>query len=296
MNYKYLFSTNLLLGILILFSHNSKAQDNLLDLLGDDQDKVHDTFATFKSTRIVNGHTVDFESEGELQLLIQHRFLPLSNGANKFWGLDGASMRIGLEYGLKDIWAIGFGRSPSFGTFDFYNKLKFLKQSRGTKEMPISAVLVSTIFYRSQDIETSAQLESKHRYIYTNQLLLARKFNKNFSLQVMPTYYHRNLIERNEGTENSFFILGLAARYKVSNRTALVIEYFNVFEHDLMKTHKNPISFGLEIETGGHVFQLHITNTKGMSDARYITSTVDNDLRFGFNISRVFQLKNNDDE
>jgi len=296
MNYKTITLKRILLLVTtLLLSSNLHAQDDLLDMLEDDDDEVHYTFATFKSARVVNAHTVDFEQKGELQFLIQHRFTELSVGPTRFWGLDRASLRLGFEYGITNRWAVGLGRSRDLSTYDFTNKVKLLRQSTGGKNMPISAVLVNTLSFRQADLLTDAKLENKHRFTYIHQLLVARKFGKRTSLQLMPTYYYRNLVEIGEGTQNKFFAMGFAGRLKVSKRTTIVAEYFAISEKDLLKTRENPYAIGVEIETGGHVFQLHFTNTTTMAEGQYFTKTLDQEWRFGFNVSRVFQLKKHKD-
>ena len=128
-----------------------------------------------------------------------------------------------------------------------------------------------------------------------HQLLLARKFTDEFSLQLSPTLIHKNLV-RTIDDDNNVLALGIGGRYKLTNRISLNAEYFYTYGSAVNSPleHKNPISIGLDIETGGHVFQIMISNSLGMIDTHYIVDNTGDwtkgDIHLGFNISRVFTI------
>lgn len=283
--------------ITFLFFNSLYAQDLLSELESSAESTTDYTFATFKSTRIVNAHSVDIEPEGELQFLISHRFGMLNSGGQQFWGLDQANIRLGLEYGVNNRWAVGLGRSSVNGGIDAYHKVKLLRQRSGKKNTPLSIVFLQGLVVGTRDFASADQsaYEFKHRVAYSHQLLIARKFNDKFSLQVMPSWLHQNLV-RTRDDENDIFALGAAFRYKITNRFTVTGEYFYINGDPIVSTEiYNPLSIGLEIETGGHVFQLHLSNSRGMTAYQYLPNTVgtwgEGNIHFGFNVSRVFTLK-----
>jgi hypothetical protein len=134
------------------------------------------------------------------------------------------------------------------------------------------------------------------RFYYTHQVLVARKFNDRLSLQLMPTLVHRNLVKTNED-KNDVFSLGAGGRFKLTKRVAFNVEYYYVPEGQISQDYSNCLAVGFDIETGGHVFQFHFTNSQDMSYKGFITETVNDSrgllssMRFGFNISRVFTIR-----
>ena len=137
----------------------------------------------------------------------------------------------------------------------------------------------------------------KHRLAFAQQLMIARKINKSLSLQVTPSYLHCNLIEPSQGP-NNIFALGAGSRIKLSKRISFNAEYFYLFisDNEIPDTEiYNPLSLGIDIETGGHLFQIILTNSVGMTENAFLGHTtgrwLDGDIHIGFNISRMFQLK-----
>ncbi|MDC3220095.1 DUF5777 family beta-barrel protein, partial [Saprospiraceae bacterium] len=174
-------------------------------------------------------------------------------------------------------------------------KYRFLRQSTGKKKMPITAALfassaIKTVKWQNPDRENYFS----SRMYYTYQLIVGRKFSKSFSLQLSPTVVHRNLVRTNL-EKNDVYSLGAATRIKLTKRMAINAEYIYVFENQLAPGYRNSFSLGLDIETGGHVFQLHFTNSTSMIEKGFITETVgdwaDGGVHFGFNVSRVFTLR-----
>ncbi len=269
---------------------NIFAQDNLESLLGSvNSDSL--VINTFKSTRIVNNHSVELFSPKKLDLRISHRFGLLNSGFYELFGLDQAKIRIGLEYGLVNNCMVGIGRSTFNKSYDGYLKYVFLKQSKGIKNQPFSLVYLSSF-----NLNTLRKSQSDYPFLgrlsYANQLMIASKISSQFSIQVMPTIIHWNMVENNN-QQNNIFILGTGFRYLITKSVSINSEYFYRFLHN-SSDYYNSFSIGLDIETGGHVFQLHITNSMGMDEASFMTRTYNSwssgGIHFGFNISREFNL------
>jgi|JI81BgreenRNA_FD_contig_21_9985337_length_972_multi_3_in_0_out_0_1 hypothetical protein len=288
---------SLLTVFLLTFSSFVSAQeDDLLSLLGEEETTDY-TNASFKTNRVINLHSLESTAEGVLDFKISHRFNPVNNGFYDIFGLDGANIRFGLDYGLSDVITIGVGRSSLQKTYDGFVKYKFLRQSTGKKTMPLTAALlltssINTLKWENPDRENYFS----SRLAYTTQLILGRKFSESFSLQLSPTMVHRNLVKTN-AEKNDVYALGVGSRLKLSKRVAINGEYIYVLPDQLSTDFYNSLSVGLDIETGGHVFQLHFSNSQSMVERGFITETGGqwnsalDGVRFGFNISRVFTLK-----
>ena len=266
------------------------AQNELESLLGPIQEESF-VINTFKSTRIVNNHSVEIFSPKQLDLRISHRFGRLNSGFYELFGLDQAKIRIGLEYGLMKNCMIGFGRSTFNKSYDGYFKYVLLKQRAGIKKNPISLVSLSSFSLNSLK-KNQPNYPFSGRFSYANQLMIASKINSQLSLQLMPTLIHWNMVESNDDL-NTIFVLGAGFRYLISKSISINSEYFyRVFHDDA--NYYNSFSIGLDIETGGHVFQLHLTNSMGMDEASFMTRTLNSwsegGIHFGFNISREFNL------
>ncbi len=270
------------------------AQD--IDLFAEkDTVKVKDiTTATFKSSRVVNGQSIENVGVGVLDFKILHRFGAINQGGYELFGIDQATMRMGLDYGLTNRFMFGIGRSTYQKQYDGFVKYKLLQQQSGLKEIPVGVSLVSTIIYKSLRSAPNAQyLEySTDKLSYAHQLLIARKFNDYFSLQITPTLVHYNLVETSS-LPNDFKSIGISMRQRISKRVNITGEYF--YRIDKLAGYHDPLTFGLDIETGGHVFQLHVTNATGMTERTFINETTGSwsgkDIRFGFNLVRAFTLK-----
>ncbi|MFC6999139.1 DUF5777 family beta-barrel protein [Rufibacter roseus] len=254
--------------------------------------------ATFKATRLINGHTVETNGAGELLFLISHRFGTLNSGAYHFFGLDQATIRLGLEYGISDDFTFGIGRSSLEKTYDGFLKYRVLQQQ--TMGMPFSITALTTIGVKTQEwFVPENNYKPAHRLTYTYQFLIARKFSERLSLQLAPTLLHRNLVETPTG-ENNIWAAGAGGRFKLTKRTSVNVEYFYLLPNTKSEQFHNSLSLGFDIETGGHVFQLMCTNSQGMVEKFFIPQNGGKwsrgDIYFGFNVSRVFQLKNKREE
>ncbi|MCC6725863.1 MAG: hypothetical protein IT258_15245 [Saprospiraceae bacterium] len=270
-------------------------QDDLLTLLGDDEPVTEYATAAFKANRVINLHSIESTAGGVLDVKISHRFGFVNGGIKELFGLDAASIRIGADYGISNRLTVGFGRSSYEKTLDGFLKFKFLRQSSGAKVMPITASVLAIAAMKTipwADPDRKNYMSS--RMYYTFQLLLGRKFSEQFSLQLSPTVLHRNLV-RTKTEKNDVLALGLAIRQKLTKRIAINAEYIYVLPDQLADGYKNSLSIGFDIETGGHVFQLHFTNSTSMIEKGFIGETIgdwrNGGVHFGFNVSRVFTVK-----
>jgi hypothetical protein len=288
-----------LLTLFCLISSPIFAQDDLMKMLENEtKDEKTFTTATFKATRLINGQTIETVGKNQLNFWISHRFGALNSGfIENFFGLDEARIRLGLEYGITDQLTVGIGRSSQEKMYDFYGKYKLLRQSNS---MPVTLTLYASNAIST--VETGTPLESGtvmrykdnlERMTYTGQILLARKFNERFSLQIMPTLLHFNKSETID-TPNQTVALGVGGRVKLSKRISVSGEYYANFNRPTNSNYHNSLALGFDIETGGHVFQLHFTNSRGMIERQFIAQTTkqwsDGGIFYGFNIARSFSL------
>lgn len=271
------------------------AQDDLLSLLGDDEPVTEYATAAFKANRVINLHSLESTAGGVLDIKISHRFGFVSGGVQELFGLDQASIRIGADYGITNRFTVGMGRSSYEKTYDGFLKYKFLRQSSGAKVMPITASFLATTAIKTIPwANPDRKNYPSSRMYYTFQLILGRKFSEGFSLQLSPTLLHRNLV-RTKAESNDVLAMGVAIRQKLTKRIAINAEYVYVLPDQLADGYRNSLSLGFDIETGGHVFQLHFTNSTSMIEKGYIGETIgdwrNGGVHFGFNVSRVFTLR-----
>lgn len=292
---KLLFRTGLLLFMVFAYT-NSKAQDeDLLKLLGKEKPKKEIVKNAFKSPRVINGHSMEFLRPGTMDLRILHRFGQLDMGYKNFFGLDQASMRLGFDFGIFKNLMVGIGRSTYRKELDGFIKYAPFLQSTGKGAFPVTIALVSGM---TMDGMPWADPERKNfftsRLAYYFQAIIGRKISEGISLQVVPTMVHRNLIQL-AADSNNIFSVGVGGRLRLSRRISFTCDYFYVLNPLTDNTYQNPLSVGFDIETGGHVFQLHFSNATGMNERAFITETTGKwgkgEVRFGFNLSRVFQIK-----
>ena len=281
-----------LLGIIFSPAFFVYSQDTpLLDEIQDAAKTTQKVTSIFKSTRVINAHSVEMLHKGNLDFRILHRFGFLNDGAKEFFGLDHAAMRMSFDYGISDNFTVGIGRSTLRKELDMFVKTRFLQQSTGQKNIPLSIVVAAGAMVWTEKSFAVAKPDFADRSAYYLQLLAGRKFNDKFSLQLSPILVHSNLPI--SGTEINIIGLGGGARYKFSRRMAFTIDYHHAM-NGLTNQNTNPLSVGVDIETGGHVFQLHFSNATGMNERAYLTETYGDffkgDIRFGFNLSRIFQV------
>jgi opacity protein-like surface antigen len=274
------------------------AQDDLMNILDKNTtNEINYTTATFKSTRVLNGHSIERMVKGQLDVRISHRFGTLNTGGYNFFGLDQSNIHLGLEYGILNWLMVGVGRSEYEKTFDGFAKFSILRQSSGAKNMPVSVSAVTSIALRTLKFPDQTRTNYfTSRLAYVAQILVARKISQGLSVQLTPSYLHRNLVAT-ELDPNDIFALGAGARLKLTKRISFNGEYYYITNPKTYLSQQiyNPLSLGFDIETGGHVFQLFFTNSLGMTEKQFIGATTGQwkkgDIHFGFNISRVFTLK-----
>ena len=271
----------------------------LLDLLEEEAAETEPaaefTTTTFFSTRVINGQSVENPFPGDLIFIISHHFGRLNQGAYEMWGLDRASVRFGFEYGVNERLALSVGRSTYEKTFDGYFKYKLLSQQTGLRDIPVTLSWFSGAYIKSMKWpQPDDALEFHHRLSYVNQIMIARKFSRDFSLQLTPAWVHKNLVTSRDDP-NDLFVMGVGGRLRITDWVTLNGEYFYRFNTPESFDSYNAFSVGFDIDTGGHIFQLHFTNTQPMFERGFLTETrgnwLDGDIYFGFNITRVFGLK-----
>jgi len=248
----------------------------------------------FLSTRIINGHSVKNLKKQLLEFRVSHRFGQVNEGVDQFFGLDHGTVHLSLEYGLKDWLEAGIGRSSFEKTVDGFIKAGLLRQSTGVRNMPVHISYLASTEWITLDDPSKTCFSSRLSFIH--QLLIAVKFNDKFSAQLSPTFIHRNVVP-NKLYKNDLLSLGAGARYKITKWVALTIEYFYLHRPDagsLPNRYYNPFSVGIDIDTGGHVFQIMLTNSQAMREGGFIGKTTgkwgDGGIHLGFNISRLFSF------
>ena len=285
------------LALLLLLSFGvSKvfAQDStdMLKQIEDDKPQKEKVYGAFKSSRVIMSQSIEMLKPGVMDFRILHRFGQISGGSYEFFGLDGpAVIRLGLDYGLTDNFSFGIGRSNHKKEVDGFLKFRPLQQATGPKTSPVSIVAVAGLTYAADTVSIPKGSRTSDRCANYWQILIGRKFSEALTLQLMSTLLHRNLVP--QGDHNDLFAEGIGGRVKLSKRISFNVDYYYVFNK--IAGQRNPLSVGFDLETGGHVFQLHFTNATGINERAFLSDTVDDwgtgDIQFGFNISRTFQLK-----
>lgn len=277
----------LLLTACLLGTLYSRAQDDLLMEL--DSTQVADTYATatFKGLQIVTLQTTKMPAKKEFYFVVSHRFGTIKDGISEFFGLDMATTKIGGVYGITDGLAVSVSRHTMLKVYEAGIKYRLARQS---DNFPVDIVGYNTIDVNTfLEEEEYPNIEFADRLTYISQVLISRKLSDKVSLELVPSYIHRNLYE--PLIENdSQFSLGAGGRVKLSKRLALNLEY--AYNFDMPDFYSQPLSVGLDIETGGHIFQLLFSNSQSMTEAGYLTHAAgdwgDGDFFFGFNLYRVF--------
>ncbi len=298
----------------LLFAGSLFAQDDLLaDLKSEDSAKVKEniTIATFKSTRIINMHSVEMTGEGNLQFMIIHHFGAIwddKEGASNFgrlFGLNAGFANTYMSFDYTPIRWLNLGLAfAGNSTLEGTAKFKILRQQTGQRNYPVSIAWVATA-----NLNTSSQVETPNdfywnRFSYLHQLLIARKFNEKFSLQFMPSLVHRNIVAYGYDNAHTIYSLGIGGRMKLTDKTALTFEYtrqLNMYEDVIDKTGEivnytpNLFSLGYDWDTGGHIFQFFLTNSAYASNLTQLTVNPEKDnlgqWSLGFNLNRSYTVK-----
>lgn len=284
--------TRILLVLFLLNMGQIYAQDELLDLLeGQIEPETFYALATFKGSRLINGHTVMTRRKGSMEFIIAHRFGRLNSGAYELWGLDNSNVRFGMEFGLADWLSAGFGRNSFEKTYDVYGKLALIRQQYGKRNIPFTLALFgSTAVKTLENINPDMEFPFTQRLSYTGQILIASKLSSALSIQLMPTLVHFNVVEDNRN--NDLYALGVGGRLKLTKRMSINAEYYYRFSEREIDGLRDAAALGIDLETGGHVFQFQFTNSRSMIEKGFIRETTGDflggDIHFGFNITRAF--------
>ena len=273
-----------------------QASDDLLSLLDDTVPPKKIKKNAFKSTRVINSHSIEFLGKQVLDVRILHRFGAINGGLYEAFGIDQARVRLGLDYGINSRLMVGIGRSSYKKEADAFVKYRILWQSKGNKSIPFSLVWVSGItdsFLKWENPDRKNYYTS--RLGYYHQIIVGRKFSESFSLQLSPTLVHRNIV-KTSNDKHDLFVIGAGTRIKLNRRVAITLDYIYQLPNQLADNIISALCIGFDIETGGHVFQLHFTNALGMNERILALENEGKwskgDVHFGFNISRVFTLGN----
>jgi hypothetical protein len=293
-------------------SENGDGEDLMEMLNKENKPKKEYTTATFKATRIINSHSIENMGKGVLDFRIMHRFGPVNKGISDFFGLDAANTSLGFDYGVTDWLMVGINRSTYQKEVQGFTKIKLLRQQDG-KGLPFSVSYMGAMSAQTLPKPTNlpmvvmpdgttqqAEYHFSNRLYYTNQLLIARKFSRSFSLELMPTHVHYNLVPTSS-EPNDMIAMGIGGRIKLSKRISVTGEYYYRFNEldgindgTTTQPYHNSVSVGIDIETGGHVFQLMFTNGTATTERAFIGQNLDDffdgGIHFGFNISRVFTI------
>ncbi|WNM18815.1 DUF5777 family beta-barrel protein [Flavobacterium capsici] len=274
--------------LLLLFPLSIWAQDDLLNEIDVADSTKIKVDAAFKGLKIVNIESTKLASKGDLYFIVAHRFGSIKDGFEGFYGLDNAITQLKFVYGLTDWLTVSGARSEV--AYDFSGK--FLIKNQEVNGFPITIAAFTSLGIDNTLKENNyPKLKFENRLIYVSQLLLSKKVNTNLSLELAPTYFHENTVFVDD-QENSQFALGMGGRYKFAKRWSLNVDYAAHLNRSSSSPFNNPLSVGFDLETGGHVFQMHFTNSQAMHEAGFLgNSTGDwskGDIFFGFNLLRVF--------
>ncbi|WP_291131348.1 DUF5777 family beta-barrel protein [Flavobacterium sp. UBA7682] len=274
--------------LLLLLPLGMFAQDDLLseiDTAAAGKSKVE---SAFKALKIVNLESTKLAAKGDLYFIVAHRFGSVKDGFEGFYGLDQAVTQLKFVYGLNDWLTISGARSEI--AYDFSSK--FLLKSQETNGFPV-AIAGFTSLAINNTLKESLYPEMKfdNRLVYVTQLLVSRKFSNSLSLQLSPTYFHENFVIDNN-QDNSQYAIGMGGRYKFAKRWSVNVDYAAHLNRSSTSQFRDPLSIGVDLETGGHVFQMHFSSSQGMHESGFLgNSTGDwgkGDVFFGFNLLRVF--------
>jgi len=287
---------------ILLFPLLVQAQDD--DLLGELENDVtidNTVIAAFKGLKIVNFETTKLANKNDFYLIVSHRFGTVKNGIDDLFGLDQSVTQIKFIYGINKWLNLGFARSSNQKRYGLHAKYRLVPQ---TDTFPVTIVGYNLVTANtSLKDDQYPNIDFGDKLTYTTQVIFSRKFDQNFSFVISPTYIHENLATRsidimengttvNYDEDNDQFAVGVGGRYKISKRVSINADYGIHLNRNSNSNFKDPLSIGVDIETGGHVFQVHFTNAQGMFEEAFIVNGNgdwgDGDFFFGFNISRVF--------
>lgn len=284
----------------LLFPICTFAQDDLLAEIDSAQTDTK-VESAFKSMKIVNIESTKLAAKGDFYFIVAHRFDYVNHGFDDFFGMDNANTQLKFLYGVKDWLTVHVARSGFQETYDL--GLKYLLHSQEKNGFPFAIAGFNSIAINSEMKEEDyPKMKFSNRLSYVTQVLISRKFNDKLSLEIAPTYFHENtvrdILDGNGDVilpnpqDNSQFAIGVGGRYKFAKRWSVNMDYAAHLNRASQSIYRNPLSIGVDLETGGHVFQMHFTNSRAMHETGYLGQTTgdwgEGEIAFGFNLVRVF--------
>ncbi len=264
------------------------AQDDLLNEIDTAAAGKSKLESAFKALKIVNIESTKLAAKGDLYFIVAHRFGSLKDGFEGFYGLDQAVTQLKFVYGLNNWLTIAGARTE----IAYDASAKFLLKSQETNGFPVAIVGFTSIAANNTLKESLyPEMSFSNRLVYVTQLLVSRKFNDKFSLELAPTYFHENFVI-DDNQDNSQYAIGMGGRYKFAKRWSVNVDYAAHLNRSSTSPFRDPLSIGVDLETGGHVFQMHFSNSQGIHEAGFLGNTTGDwskgDVFFGFNLLRVF--------
>jgi hypothetical protein len=284
----------------LMFPFLGFAQDDLLSEI-DSVPQNQKVESAFKSLKIVNLESTKLAAKGDFYFVVAHRFGFVNNGFDDFFGLDNANTQLKFLYGVNEWLTVHVARSGFQETYDAAAKYRLFAQ--GENNFPVTIVGFNSVAVNTElKEEDYPKLEFENRLSFATQILISRKFSEKLSLELAPTLFHENTLrdvldENNmvispNPQENTQYAIGIGGRYKLTKRWSFNIDYVAHLNRANESIYKNPLSIGFDLETGGHVFQMHFTNATAMHETGYLGQTVGDwgkgEFGFGFNLVRVF--------
>ncbi|MFV7235845.1 MULTISPECIES: DUF5777 family beta-barrel protein [Flavobacterium] len=284
----------------LMFPIFAFAQDDLLSEIDVQKTNTNEVSA-FKSLKIVNLESTKLIGKGDFYFIVAHRFDYLNKGFDDFFGLDNANTQLKFAFGLKDWLTVHVSRSGFQETYDL--GIKYLLISQKTEGFPVTIVGFNSLAINTEMKKVNYPLiQFENRLTYVTQLLISRKVTEKLSLEIAPTYFHENIVrdilDENKEVilpnpqDNNQYAIGLGGRYKFAKRWSVNMDYAAHLNRASQSIYKNPLSIGVDLETGGHVFQMHFTNSKAMHESGFLGQTTGDwskgEIAFGFNLVRVF--------
>ncbi len=279
-----------LIYFLLLLPMGICAQDDLLSEIDVPQSQNEAVSSVFKGLKIVNFESTKLVAHKELTFVVAHRFGSLKNGIDTFFGLDDAVTRLNFIYGITNWLNISVSRSSFQKIYESALKLKFISQKRGG--IPVSVVAYGSIMMNTAlDEANFPGLEQQDKLSYAGQLLISSRITPSLSIQVIPTFFHDNFVPI-DSQDNTQYAVGVGGRMKIGKRWSINVDYGYHLNRTADSPFNDPLSIGFDLETGGHVFQMHFTNAQPMNVNGFLGQATGDwssgEIYFGFNLSRVF--------
>ena len=287
---------------ILLFPALLLAQDDLLGDLENEAIIDYTVTSAFKGLKVVNLESTKLADKNDFYFVVSHRFGSVKNGIDDFFGLDNAVTQLKFIYGIREWLNVGVARSSFQKKYGLHLKYRLVNQEKGGFPFTVVGYNLMTI-NTGIEKEFFNNFEFSDRLVYTNQLLISRKISEDFSVLIAPSHIHENVATRsiaflsngetiNYDENNDQFVVGLGGRYKLTKRWSINMDYAVHLNRNDQSIYKNPLSIGFDLETGGHVFQMHFTNAQAMFEEGYLVRGEgdwgDGNFFFGFNLSRVF--------